>query len=99
MANINVTYQDLEDAAGRLQNGQSELTNKLDELKAFIDSLVSGGFVTEQASVAFQEKYGEFTSGATQVVGSLEGLSSFLRQTANVMRDTDTGLAQAIRGQ
>lgn len=99
MANINVTFQELQDAAVRLTNGQQELTSKLDELKAFIGNLVSGGFVTDQASVAFNEKYTEFTTGATQTVGALEGLSSFLSQTASVMQETDSSLAQAIRGQ
>jgi len=99
MANLNVTYQELEDAAGRLRNGQADLTSKLDELRTFIASLVSNGFVTDQASVAYNEKYEEFTSGATQTVGALDGLATFLQQAATVLRDTDTGLAGAIRGQ
>jgi len=98
MANMSVTYQDLQDAAVRLRTGQEDITSRLSELKAFIDSLVSGGFVTDQASVAFQEKYTQFTTGSTQTISALEGLSSFLTQTASVLSEVDTGLASSIRG-
>lgn len=98
MANINVSFQDLQDAAGKLTNGQQELTTKLNELKSYIDTLVSGGFVTDQASGAFQEKYHEFTTSATNVVSSLDGMAGFLQQTAQVLQDTDTTLASTIRG-
>lgn len=97
MANMSVTYQDLQDAAIRLRTGQEDITARLNELKAFIDSLVSGGFVTDQASVAFQEKYTQFTTGSTQTISALEGLSSFLTQTASVLSEVDTGLASSIR--
>jgi len=98
MANMSVTYQDLQDAEVRLRTGQEDITSRLSELKAFIDSLVSGGFVTDQASVAFQEKYTQFTTGSTQTISALEGLSSFLTQTASVLSEVDTGLASSIRG-
>ena len=47
MANLNVSYQEMRDAATRLTNGQDEITTKLNELKAFIESLISSGFVTD----------------------------------------------------
>ncbi|MCC2334536.1 WXG100 family type VII secretion target, partial [Cellulomonas wangsupingiae] len=68
MANIDVSYQEMRDAATRLTAGQDEITNRLGELRAFIESLVSSGFVTDQASVAFGESYRQFTQGATDTV-------------------------------
>ena len=64
MANLNVAYQEMRDAATRLTTGQDEITTKLNELKGFIESLISSGFVTDQASVAFGESYRQFTQGA-----------------------------------
>ncbi len=98
MANINVTYGDLQDAAAKLSAGEQDLIGKLNELKAYIESLVGGGFVTDQASGAFRQKYEEFTTGTTQVVSGLDGLSGFLTQTAQIMQDTDSTLASTIRG-
>ncbi len=98
MANLNVSYQEIRDAATRLSTGQDELTTKLDELRGFISSLVSSGFVTDQASVAFGESYQQFTTSATSTVSALTSLSQYLRATAQTLEDTDARLAAGLRG-
>lgn len=97
MANLNVTYQEMHDAATRLTTGQDEITTKLNELKAFIESLISSGFVTDQASVAFGETYRQFTQGATQTVAALTNLGQYLRTAADTLSDADTQLASGLR--
>lgn len=97
MANLNVTYQEMHDAATRLTTGQDEMTTKLNELKAFIESLISSGFVTDQASVAFGETYRQFTQGATQTVAALTNLGQYLRTAADTLSDADTQLASGLR--
>ncbi|MDR1512937.1 MAG: WXG100 family type VII secretion target [Propionibacteriaceae bacterium] len=96
MPNVNVTYDSMDQAAGYLVTGKDELTTKLNDLQAYISNLISSGFVTDAASVRFGETYQEFTTGATQVISSLEGLSQFLVAAAQAMRDTDQGLAGAL---
>ena len=93
MANMNVTYGDMEDAAGRLVAGQHEIEGKLGELKKLVDSLVSGGYVTDKSSVAFSNSYTEFNSGATQTIAGLEGMSGFLKNAAQALAETDSSLA------
>lgn len=53
--------------------------------------------MTDTASGAFHESYTQFTTGATQTIGGLQGLSDFLGQAATALGDTDTQLASAIR--
>jgi len=96
MANLNVTYADIEDAASRLVHGKEELTSQLSSLQHLIAALVSGGFVTDAASGAFQSTFDRFTHGATQTVSALDGLSQFLARAAEALRQTDEGLATAI---
>lgn len=98
MANLNVSYQEMRDAATRLTTGQDEITTKLNELRSFIESLISSGFVTDQASVAFGESYRQFTQGATQTVGALTNLGEYLRAAATTLEDADTQLASGLRG-
>ncbi|MBO3096026.1 WXG100 family type VII secretion target [Cellulomonas dongxiuzhuiae] len=98
MANIDVSYQEMRDAATRLTAGQDEITNRLAELRAFIESLVSSGFVTDQASVAFGESYRQFTQGATDTVGALTSLGEYLRAAAATLEDADAQLAAGLRG-
>ena len=54
MANINVSYEDMTAAAQRLSNGMTQIDDLLSQLKGEMDQLVNGGFVTYQASKAFQ---------------------------------------------
>ena len=93
MANVNVTYDELEQAANYLNSGKDDLTGKLSDLQSYISNLISSGFVTDAASVRFGETYQEFTAGATQAVSALEGLGQFLRSAAQTLRETDQGLA------
>jgi WXG100 family type VII secretion target len=97
MANMNVSYQEIEQAATRLATGQEELTTRLTELRTFIASLISSGFVTDQASVAFGESYEQFTTSATQTVGALTNLAQYLRSTASTLSEVDSQLAAGLR--
>ena len=99
MANLNVTYDDLRAAADQLTNGQSDIDNRLAELKAYIENLGAEGYVTSASSGAFQEQYTSFTTSAKSTVSALEGLSQFLRSAADSLQQTDESLASAIRGQ
>lgn len=96
MANINVTYQEMRDAATKLKTGKDDITTSLNQLKSYIGNLISSGFVTEQASVKFGETYNTFTTNATSTINALEGLASYLEQAAQAMADTDTQLATGL---
>ena len=97
MANVNVTYEEMTSTADQLSQGQSDLTDTLNRLKSIVDGLISSGFVTDSASGAFGETYTQFTSGATQTIGALDGLQTYLRRAADTMQQTDSSLASAIR--
>ena len=98
MANLNVTYDDLRDVAGRLKNGQSELQQKLTELSNLVTNLTSSGFQAEQSSAAYRDSFEQFRTGTSTAVDGLEGLASFLISAADALQQTDDGLASAIRG-
>lgn len=99
MANLNVTFDDLRAAADQLTSGQGDIDNRLNELKAYVDNLVSEGYVTSASSGAFQEQYQQFTTSAKNMISAVEGLSHFLRSAANTLQQTDEALAGQIRGQ
>jgi len=96
MANVNVTYQEMSDAATRLNNGKDSINDKLAELRTFIGELVRSGFVTDQASVKFNETYGKYTESAKQVIDSLQDLASYLTSAAKALEETDTQLASSL---
>ncbi|MGY1719303.1 MULTISPECIES: WXG100 family type VII secretion target [unclassified Blastococcus] len=96
MANVNVTYQQMEDAAGRLTNGRVEIDGMLGQLKALVDQLVAEGYVTDASSRSFSASYDEFTTGARNMVAGLDGMAQYLTQAAATFRDADAQLAGAL---
>ncbi|OZG50601.1 type VII secretion protein [Bombiscardovia coagulans] len=96
MANVSVTYGELDGAVNDLKNGHETLVSELNTLKSKIDALVSSGFVTDRASGAFQRSYEEFTKGATQTVDGLQGMEDFLNKTKQAMTELDSQLASAL---
>lgn len=98
MANLNVTYSEMENEASALRSGRTEIESQLTTLRNRIDALVSSGFVTTSASGAFQSMYQEFTHGATQTIGALDNIASSLSQMAQQLQETDDAMARGIRG-
>ena len=96
MANVNVTYQQMQDAATKLDNGRVEIDSMLGQLKSLVDSLVSEGYVTDSSSKSFQSSYDEFTTGAKNTIAGLEGMSSYLTKAAQTFQDADTSLASSL---
>lgn len=98
MANLNVTYGEMQESATRLDAGKQQITDTLVSLKSMIDQLVASGFQTELASGAFNETYTQFTTGAQNAINGLEGMSGYLRAAAQAMQTTDSELARALKG-
>ncbi len=98
MANINVTYEEMRDAATYLVTGKEEAQQTLVRLRDYIENLVNSGFVTDQASGAFNETYQAFTTNATEVIENLTNLSNYLTGAADQMQSTDESLAAQARG-
>lgn len=98
MSNVNVTYEEMRSAAGQLRTGQENLNTQLTELSTLITNLTQSGFVTDMASVTYNDQFEQFTTGTRQAVEALEGLAAYLEQAADTLSATDSDLSNAIRG-
>ena len=98
MADLNVTYGEMRQAAGQLTNFENQAQDTLKQAQAMITNLVSAGFVTQQASKAFDESYSNFTKGASQMLNGMSGMCQYLNSAADQMEHMDTSLANAIKG-
>ena len=96
MANVNVTYQELQDAATKLGSGQSEIETNLSALSTLVQGLITSGFVTDSSSVQFGQSYDEFNKGATQTIAGLAGMASYLNTAAQTFQDVDTQLGTSV---
>jgi WXG100 family type VII secretion target len=98
VSNLNVTYDEMRNAATRLRNGQTEIEGKLGELKNLIDGLVNDGYVTDRSSKAFDQSYTEFNDGVRKTVEGIDGMAQYLEQAAQTLQETDEALANALKG-
>lgn len=98
MANVNVTYADMTSAATRLRAGQHDMESKLTELGQLIDGLVGAGFQTDQASGQYQEQFHQFQTGTKTAIEALDSLALYLEKAADALQNTDTELANSIKG-
>ena len=73
MANVSVTYADMQSAANQLRAGQQQIEGDLAKLKRLIDNLVASGYVTDASSKQFEASYTEFNTGATKMIQGLTG--------------------------
>lgn len=96
MANITVSYSEMESAAARLGTGREEITTQLLALQREIQGLVSSGFVTDTASKKFGSMYDEYTAGANQVIENLSEIQRFITETAGALREMDGQIAARI---
>lgn len=97
MANVNVTYEEMQNAASQLQSGQSEIDSQLAQLNSLIENLVGSGYVTDSSSPQFQAAYQEFNTGARNVIAGLSGISNYLNTAARTFQEADTSLANMIQ--
>lgn len=96
MPNVNVTYEEMRQAATRLNAGREEITQKLSELQKLVNSLVNGGYVTDTSSKQFESSYNDFTTGATKTIHGLEGMGKYLTTAADTFQQADHQLAQSL---
>jgi WXG100 family type VII secretion target len=97
MPNVNVTFQEMQDAANRMTHAKEEMMSKLTELRNMVNSLVNGGYVTDSSSKQFDENYTEFNEGATKMAEGLEGMGQYLTAAADTFREADEELAKKLR--
>ena len=96
MSNVSVTYDEMRSAASQLRTGQENMNTTLTELSSFIQNLVQSGFVTDQASVTYNDQYEQFTTSTRAAVDALEQLAAYLEQAADTLSATDADLSSAI---
>ncbi|HSZ41305.1 MAG TPA: WXG100 family type VII secretion target [Trebonia sp.] len=97
MANLNVTYADMQSAANQLNSGEQTIQSDLSRLKSLIDNLVASGYVTDASSKQFETSYTQFNSGATKMIDGLNGMAQYLNAAAKAFNETDTQLASALK--
>ncbi|MGW0824222.1 WXG100 family type VII secretion target [Streptomyces sp. NPDC002845] len=94
---LDITYQDMRDAAKHVTKEKGKLQDKLDELRKYIANLVESGYVTKSSSKAFDENFDEFVRGAKETLEGLEGMGEYLTTAADKFEQIDEELAKSAK--
>lgn len=93
MATIGVQSEELHAQHGRVINGASEVEAILSRLTGEIANLA--GSWQGSASQAFQSRWQEWQTGATQVQQAMQNMGQFLQQAAQSYETTEEELRSA----
>lgn len=96
MANLNISYEELQNTSAQIGTSRDNIYNELDLLRSRINQLTSSGFVTERTSAAFNESFEKYNQGAKTTIEGLDGVIGFLKQVEITMRETDAQLAASL---
>ncbi|MFC9126970.1 WXG100 family type VII secretion target [Streptomyces violaceus] len=94
---LDVTYQDMRDAAKHVVKEKEKLQEKLEGLRKYINNLVQGGYVTKSSSKAFDENFDEFVRGTKDTLDGLDGMGDYLTMAADKFEQIDDELAKQAR--
>jgi len=98
MADFLASYDDILGKATDLDRQRDDIDTQLQSMEAQVKALTSEGYVTTQASGALNEHYEQFTQSATDTINHITEVTTLMRQSVQLMQDTDLAMAQAARG-
>lgn len=96
MSDVSVSYEQMKASSDRLEREREDITAKLQELNRMIEQLVETSFKTQSASPRFRESFGQWHTGAKNVIEGLQGMSGFLNKAIQGHRDLDSNLSSGL---
>ena len=97
-ADFLASYDQILDKATDLDRQKDDIDNQLKSMEQQVQNLTSEGYVTPQASGALHEHYLQFTNSASQTIDHITEVTALMRQSVQLMKDTDAAMAQAANG-
>lgn len=94
--NLNISPDDIRDAATWLQNQKEQMQHSLQEANTKMDEVVSAAYATPGSETKFRPYWEEYKSGTHDAIEGLHGVSEFLKQVADAFVDTDDQTSGSI---
>jgi len=93
MSDITLNYDDIDDAASKLEDGQTAIVDLIDELQDLISELTDGGFSTNQASGAYLDTFTDLATQLKEASDAIPAAAQSLRAIKDMFDDTDSSAA------
>ena len=95
MAMIKVTSEDLGSTAAQLTSGSQSIEEQLSTMHSRVQELVDANW-QGAASTSFQDLWAEWTTSATNLQTSLEGIAGLLNSAAAAYDSTEAQIQQSM---
>ncbi len=97
MPAIKVMSEQLQSVSSPLQRGSEDVSQQLNSMESQVKALVDADW-TGAASDSFRGLWDQWQTGAAQVKEALDGIPQMLGQAARTYEETESQLAQQLRG-
>ena len=84
-----VSFDRMDDASKKLEDGQIDIEQLLEDLQGVVDDLVEDGVKTEKAAENYRTKYQELTDSLKEAAQSVGAMAQWLDKTADDLRGFD----------
>jgi uncharacterized protein YukE len=100
LADVDVTYEQVQSVSGALNNAYNEIVPQLTTLKSQVDGMLTqgGGMWMNSTSPVLQESYQNFNAGLNQAIQGITQFASQFDQIANQVYSMDAQFANSIGG-
>lgn len=95
MADQELTYDDIDAAADKLDTGKEDIASLLSELRSLVQELTESSFSTQAASKAFLESYEEVSDGLETALEAVPAMATALRDMKTQFEDLDSSMASS----
>lgn len=96
MAEIKLRADEARDMAAHIRSESEAAESQMSSLESYLGNLAAS--FTGQAASAFEDSFMRWRAGSKQMLEGLTALGNFLTKAADVIEDTDTQIAQQLRG-
>lgn len=92
MANLSISYDDMETTAGKMDTGKEEVDGVLEDIRSAVRDLTEEGFKTDVQSESFYDEYDNVTNNLKDAAKNIEDMATLLRDLRGRWEDGDTSV-------
>ena len=96
MVEIKLRADEAREMAVHVRNESDAAESQMSSLESYLSNLASS--FTGQAANAFEDSFMRWRAGSKQMLEGLTALGHFLTRAADVIEETDTRIAQQLKG-
>jgi len=92
LANLSISYDDMETTAGKMDTGKEEVDGVLEDIRSAVRDLTEEGFKTDVQSESFYDEYDNVTNNLKDAAKNIEDMATLLRDLRGRWEDGDTSV-------